>query len=191
MRNRVGAIGATVLGFALALSGGGVASAKSESAAGPAAKSVDDYHELQVLHSGKCLDMDISGNNAFRNGAKVQQWDCLGGTNQLWKVVYNDASHVWFTLHVRHSEKCLDIDVSNAGGQTNGAKAQQWDCNGGGNQNFRMMATDIPGYVKLAVQHSGKCLDEDISGDNGFRNGGKVQQWACDGGSNQFWRILP
>ena len=191
MRNRVGAIGAAVLGFALALSGSGAASASSESAAGFTPKSLDNYHELQLLHSGKCLDTDISGDNAFRNGAKIQQWDCLDGTNQLWKVVYDDASHVWFTLHVRHSEKCLDIDVSSGAGQANGAKAQQWDCNGGGNQKFRMIGTDIPGYVRLVVQHSGKCLDEDISGDNGFRNGGKIQQWTCLGGSNQFWRILP
>jgi hypothetical protein len=165
----------------------GVASAGTGSSVSP--KSLDDYHEITVLHSGKCLDMDISGDNAFRNGSNVQQWDCLNGTNQLWKFV--PVGNGWYELRLRSDEKCLDIDVGNNQAPVNGAKAQQWDCNGQANQHFRLLPGSFNGYFSLQVQHSGKCLDEDISWNNGFRNGGEVQQWTCFGSANQQWTIVP
>ena len=174
-------------GVAFWATGLGVASASTDSGVSP--KALDDYHEITVLHSGKCLDLDISGDNAFKNGSKVQQWDCLGGTNQYWRFV--PVGGGWYELHVRHSEKCLDIDVSGNRNFVNGAKAQQWDCNGQGNQHFRLVPSDVSGYYAVQTQHSGKCLDEDISGDSGFKNGGKVQQWTCLNSSNQKWHIVP
>jgi hypothetical protein len=176
-----------VASIAIWATSAGVASAHEQRTVSP--RSIDNYHAITVLHSGKCLDEDISGSNAFRNGGIVQQWDCLNGTNQYWKFV--PVGGGWYELHLRSSEKCLDIDVSSGRAQVNGAKAQQWDCNGAANQHFRLAGSNFSGYVTLVTQHSGKCLDEDISGDNGFKNGGRVQQWDCLGGSNQAWKIQP
>jgi hypothetical protein len=166
--------------------------AMAYAASGPSVspKSLDDYHEITVLHSGKCLDEDASGDNGFRNGGKVQQFHRWGNSpNQLWKFV--SVGGGWYELHLRSSEKCLDIDVSNGQTPANGAQAQQWSCNGQANQHFRLVPGRFDGYFSLQVQHSGKCLDEDASGDNGFRDGGKVQQWTCFGSTNQQWTIVP
>jgi hypothetical protein len=44
----------------------------------------DDKWQLQVWHSGKCLDAANSALTAPAPGAHIQQWECVGGQNQAW-----------------------------------------------------------------------------------------------------------
>ena len=47
-----------------------------------------DIYEIQtrVSNGAKCLDVQ-GGPGQFANGAPIQQWQCLGGQNQRWKLV--------------------------------------------------------------------------------------------------------
>ncbi|GLH99641.1 ricin-type beta-trefoil lectin domain protein [Phytohabitans aurantiacus] len=118
--------------------------------------------------SGRCLDVP---NSSTSNGARVQLWDCHGGTNQRWTYT---ASR---TLTV-YGNKCLD--ASGAGGG-NGTAVITWDCHGGANQQWNLNSN---GTV-TAVQ-SGLCLDAVGSG---TANGTQLHLWACHGGANQQWGL--
>jgi hypothetical protein len=76
--------------------------------------------------------------------------------------------------------KCLDADASTSG--ANGTRAQLWDCLGGANQQWRLLADGtIRGF-------GNKCLDADANASGA--NGTRVQLWDCLGGANQQWRLL-
>jgi hypothetical protein len=81
------------------------------------------------------------------------------------------------------SNKCLDVPQSST---SNGAKTQQWTCNGSGAQIFKF--EDRGGGVYGVVNtNSGKCLD--VSGGN-TSNGTAIQQWACsDSNKNQRFEV--
>ncbi|GAA2011499.1 GH92 family glycosyl hydrolase [Catenulispora yoronensis] len=70
--------------------------------------------------------------------------------------------------------KCLD---DNGGSTVNGTKAQIWDCNGTGAQQW----TSTGGTLQV----NGKCLD--VTG-AGTANGTLVEIWDCNGGGNQQWQ---
>jgi hypothetical protein len=69
----------------------------------------------------------------------------------------------------------------NAFDRSDGARVQQWSCNGGPNQQWRL-DPGVPGYYRLVNRNSGKCLDV-----NGFdrSDGARIQQWSCNDGANQ------
>lgn len=55
----------------------------------------NDY-EITPMHSWKCLDVwDWSMND----GAPMQQWDCLGGTNQIFTVTYTPYGYEFRPRH--------------------------------------------------------------------------------------------
>jgi hypothetical protein len=66
--------------------------------------------------------------------------------------------------------KCLDTD---------GTRAQLWDCTGGPSQIWTVGADGT-------VRHDGRCLD--VTG-AGTANGTAVILWDCHGGANQSWRV--
>jgi Ricin-type beta-trefoil lectin domain len=72
------------------------------------------------------------------------------------------------------SGKCLD---DFGGSATNGAKADLWDCNGTGAQNWTVSGSTLTA--------NGKCLD--IIGSGSTANGTLVDLWGCNGGANQRW----
>ncbi|WP_051967569.1 RICIN domain-containing protein [Kitasatospora mediocidica] len=63
----------------------------------------------------------------------------------------------------------------------NGAPAQQWDCTGGANQKWSLVAGAAGSIVNV---NSGKCL-EIANWSN--QDGAAAQQWDCTGGWNQKW----
>jgi hypothetical protein len=75
--------------------------------------------------SGRCVDIN-GGSTA--NGARVQLWDCNGGTNQRWTHTANRQLQVY-------GNKCLDVSGQ---GTTNGTAAIIWDCHGGTNQQWNL-----------------------------------------------------
>jgi hypothetical protein len=123
------------------------------------------YYHLSFRHSGKCLD--INGGHK-ENGAPAIQWDCHGGDNQKFRMVWNDDDTV--TLYAKHSGKVLDVTGH---ANVNGAKIIQWDYHGGNNQKWSLQHTDS-GHFLVRAKNSGKCLDVP----NGNKNSGNhIQQW--------------
>ncbi len=141
------------------------------------------YYEVVAKHSGKCLDVE-GGSNATANGARIQQWDCLGGANQQWQLIANgDGS---YRILARHSGKALDV-IGGVGPSGNGVKVQQWDYLSGANQQWLLTPLGDGSY-RILSRHSGKALDVE-GGPAATANGVKVQQWDYLGGANQQWFI--
>ena len=77
------------------------------------------------------------GPGAVGNAVPVQLWTIggSGGANQQWRPVA--LGNGYFRFVARHSGRCLDVPGSST---ANGARLQQWDCNGTGAQSFRLVA---------------------------------------------------
>jgi len=86
------------------------------------------------------------------------------------------------TLVRKGSDKCLDVDSASA---ANGARIQQWSCNGTGAQSFTIEDRGNGNY-RLRNAGSNKCLDVTAGGTS---NGTRIQQWSCTTGGNQRFRI--
>jgi hypothetical protein len=86
------------------------------------------------------------------------------------------------TLVRKGSGKCLDVNQASS---SNGAKIQQWSCNGTAAQKFTFEDRGGGNY-RLRNQGSNKCLD--VTG-GGTSNGTKVQLWSCNSGSNQKFKV--
>ncbi|GLX37968.1 RICIN domain-containing protein [Streptomyces lavendulae] len=134
-----------------------------------------------VLHngaSGKCLE--VPGGN-FNNGAPVQQWDCNGGSNQKWTVVYGNGYSQIINVSTK---KCLEIaDWSKSAG----AVARQWDCHGGANQQWVVAGIDQAGQTQLRNKNSWMVLDD--PGSSPY-NGQQMIQWPEKrGAANQAWTV--
>ena len=141
------------------------------------------YYQFVNYNSGKCLD--VTGRSTA-NGAVLQQWTCLSGSsasNQGWAFI-PAARSGYYTVVNLNSNKCLDVtDRSTA----NGAIIQQYTCNGGTNQEwYPRVAQNNPAATiyNLVNLNSGKCLDVL---DRSTANGAIIQQYTCNGGTNQEW----
>ena len=88
-----------------------------------------------------------------------------------------------YILHPVHSNKCVDISAAS---KANGAKVQQWSCNGTVAQVFHVVPVDGD-FVRITNPNSDKSLDiTDVS----YADGAKVQQWGYGGGANQQFCIV-
>jgi beta-glucanase (GH16 family) len=94
------------------------------------------YYRVMVRYA-PWLGWDVTGGaGATGNAVPVQLWSVggSGGTNQQWKPV--SLGNGYFKFVARHSGRCLDVPGSST---ANGARLQQWDCNGTGAQAFRLV----------------------------------------------------
>ncbi|WP_404960342.1 RICIN domain-containing protein [Streptomyces sp. 147326] len=80
------------------------------------------------------------------------------------------------------SGKCLEISNSST---ANGARAQQWACNGQAGSKWGM-ADAGGGTYYLVNAHSGKCLEIENSS---TANGARAQQWDCKGQAGSKWKF--
>ena len=80
------------------------------------------------------------------------------------------------------SGKCLDVT---GGGSADGTSIEQWWCNGGANQSFRLDAL-AGGLVRLVDQNTQKCID--VNG-SGTADGTKIQLWTCNGSAAQSFAL--
>ncbi|MGZ3253927.1 MAG: RICIN domain-containing protein [Burkholderiaceae bacterium] len=81
----------------------------------------NNQYELVSQLSGKCVEV-IGGSTA--NGAMVDQYDCRGTPQQLWKL--NSVSGGQQIISAV-SNKCLDV-VGGVTALSDGAYVEQWDC---------------------------------------------------------------
>jgi len=86
------------------------------------------YEIKRFAASSKCLDVENSS-GGLANGLTVQEWDCTGTNNQLWRLGRaGDGSSEFLVVSIL-SGKCLDLDISQPGGGfADGTRLQQWDC---------------------------------------------------------------
>jgi Ricin-type beta-trefoil lectin domain len=152
---------------------------------------------LVVRYSGMCADVQW---NALGNGTPLWQWTCNGNPAQQWSLVPNfntdGAGNIIYSIErFPFPSKCMDYD-RNAGTINNGAKIQEWDCNGWDNQKWRLHRSyDDASHANFEVINlfSGKCLDMNIA-TGGGHPGDNLQGWQCLGHygydqTNQNWRI--
>lgn len=138
--------------------------------------------ELRNFNSDKCLEIADS----YRyNGARAQQWTCVGIATQKWWVdVINPGEVEVVQLINANSGKCLEIADSRL---DNGAPAQQWDCVGIPTQQWLSVPTCMecvdPG-TRLYNDNSGKVLE---IADSYRYNGARAQQWDDAGIRTQIW----
>ncbi|GHF77171.1 hypothetical protein GCM10018790_64100 [Kitasatospora xanthocidica] len=133
------------------------------------ASGADTYVTTFVnVNSGKCLEIaDLSTDD----GAPAQQWDCDGGDNQLWDVVYHPGGQ--YTIVNRHSGKCLEIADFD---REDGAPARQWTCTGSINQYwYPSPFLDGNSAGNLINENSGRLLE---IADWDTENGAPAQQWG-------------
>ncbi|ADO71790.1 RICIN domain-containing protein [Stigmatella aurantiaca] len=88
-----------------------------------------------------------------------------------------------YVIRSAMTNKCIDIASSNT---ADGAKVQQWDCNGTNAQKFHISPTS-DGYWKIINVNSGKGLDiKEVS----TAANAEVHQWSYVGGANQQFRFV-
>ncbi|MEU9128401.1 RICIN domain-containing protein [Kitasatospora sp. NPDC048540] len=87
-----------------------------------------------------------------------------------------------------NDNKCMAIG---AGSTAGGAGVIQWDCYGGGEQQWYAVGPWYPDnnrvpYYQIVNFNSGKCLAD--PGTSPY-NGVQLIQYGCDGGPEQFWYL--
>ena len=137
------------------------------------------YYNVFV-RTGRVLEV---ANASTANGAKIRQWDYLGGANQQWIIqpVGNGLS----VIRNINSGKVLDVTGFS---KENGASVQQWDYNITTNQQWAIEGVDQHGIVRIRNFNSGKVLDSTGRATN---SGAWIQQWDYSGGDYQRWLLVP
>jgi hypothetical protein len=131
--------------------------------------------QLVGTASARCIDELMS---STVDGAPLFIFNCTGGSNQLFRFV--DAGAGASSVVNVNSGKCLDFASA-----TLGAPLTQRTCTGAANQAFIRRA-DAGTAFNFVNVGSGLCIDV-TNANNG--DGSAIQQWSCNGGSNQSWRL--
>lgn len=122
-------------------------------------------------------------NSSTSNGAQIQQWPYVDGSNQKWQLSPADGSY-FEVLNVL-SGKALD----DTGGSTSDTTLiQQWDWLNGDNQKWQFIPVDNGQYFAIQNKLSGKVLDDTNVSTNA---GTRIQQYTYLGGDNQKWQLVP
>jgi hypothetical protein len=131
-------------------------------------------------NSGKCLD--VTGHSTTA-GTGIQQWTCVGGTNQLFRFTPVQGGY-----EITAQNSGLQLDVAGGPSATqNGVRIIQWPFWGGSNEIWNVQPTS-DGFFTIVPLNSSKCMD--VTGIS-LINGAAIQQWACTGGANQKWQFVP
>ncbi|MEO8699891.1 MAG: RICIN domain-containing protein [Kofleriaceae bacterium] len=133
---------------------------------------------LRSVHDGKCLDI----RNAGGDGAQLQQFTCGEQENQTWFLSWTGGSD--YQLRPGHLGN-VRLGIA---GESTGDGAVALLINGdAASQRFQFVRQPDGSYA-ITNTRSGKCLD--IPGAS-TADGVTIQQYACHGGTNQRWKIVP
>ncbi len=143
-------------------------------------------------NSGKC--MHLAG-DATSNSTVLEQQTCVTGkSSQLFTL--KDMGAGYAEIVSVASGRCIDVSGAST---ANGAPIIEYDCSGGGNQQWAVgaLATTAPPpppppppleYVFPTARHSGKCMGVR---DASTAEGTLVIQWDCwQGATEQQWAFV-
>jgi hypothetical protein len=139
------------------------------------------WNELVSRNSNLCLDVTSASKDP---GARLEQWTCWGGANQLFGFNPVPGGYAISSLN-----SGLQLDVAGGPDATGpGIPVIQYPYWGGSNEVWNISNPDADGYVTVTALHSGKCLDiENMDKEPGA----KLEQWICWAGDNQKWKLVP
>ena len=149
-------------------------------------------YQVVAKSSGKCLDT----RGSTSNGAAIVQNACANSAQQLWTRRTSASGHS--QLVSASSGKCLNVRGFSS---RDGAIIEQNACTNSDSQNWTLPASApvatapestapaptapvLTAAQSVTAKHSGKCLD--LAGWS-TANGVQMQQWSCNGGTNQQW----
>lgn len=149
----------------------------------------------------KCLDAeDDGGGNPQVAGDHIQVYDCLPRANQDW--IFEGTTGNWEEIQNADGNLCLDAMYWGEGSSrlpsNNGDPVQLWPCNGGENQQWRLIYDPSNGFYKLQNEYSTirnheTVLDATYWGAGSSHtpdiNGDPVQLWSWNEQSEQLWTI--
>jgi len=148
-----------------------------------------EHSPLTNYGSGMCLAPvadPFLGQSLYDNGVTIWQVSCTGAPEQQWTKIGLQSDHNPNTgggglgfppletvdyLVNRATGLCLDVaDATTA----NGARIQQWTCNGGGSEKWFEHPSAF-GYIQWTDYRTHKCLDVP----NASTTRVVMQQYAC------------
>lgn len=133
-------------------------------------------------HSHLCVDVAYG---SLSSGARVQQWNCYGGTPERWRFEYygSVAGGYYYRVVNVNSGKCLEV---RDGYTQTGGIIEQYDCWNGPMQLWTPRDAPQQNSVWLVNRNSGKCLD-----DTGWSTspGSSLQQVDCGNYRAQTWQM--
>ncbi|MCY1078437.1 glycoside hydrolase family 19 protein [Archangium lansingense] len=98
-------------------------------------------------------------------------------------VIVSSITEGDYVIRSAMTQKCIDISSSST---ADGAKVQEWDCNGTNAQKFHISPTS-DGYWKIINVNSNKGLDiKEVS----TAQNALVHQWTYGGGANQQFKFV-
>jgi hypothetical protein len=156
-----------------------------------------DFSYFKIANVNDGLSPDVLG-FSLENGANIIPYTLMT-VNQQWYLEY--AEDGWFYIRSKHSNKCIEVANSST---SPGANIQQWEKNGGTNQQWRFLpvsapiefiAPSAPTQLTATNQSSSVRLDwmaspeTDVAGYNIYRSdssGGPYSTIARNVTSNSF-----
>lgn len=124
------------------------------------------------------LPLHISGTTVSMD--EYYEWT-LNTSTDTWSVTPGAAPTTGSNTTLINENSGMCLDVPNAS-KTEGVQLDQWTCNGGTNQDWKLTA-ESSGYQILG-ENAGQVVD--VAGQS-ITNGATVDQWDWNSGSNQEW----
>ena len=135
----------------------------------------------QIVSRATVGVLDVTGYNPAA-GTNIQQWQYLGGSNQLWTINPTDNGN--YIFESLSSSKVLTVPF---GVTADNTVIEQFEDYGSPDQEWTMVAAGDRSYALLNVA-TGKSLDLK---DGSSANGTVIQIYDYLGYLNQNWRFIP
>ncbi|WP_255953541.1 RICIN domain-containing protein [Streptomyces odontomachi] len=135
------------------------------------------YRWLPEHFSGPC----ITAHGGVHKGAKVDQYRCVGASNQKWHVETLDAYHAYRIHPAQNMGLCVDMP----GNYRKGTQLVLWNCNGRTNQSFSFHCGSGQRHCQIkpySGAHHDKCLS--VKGGKTANNTPLIL-WRCNGARDQ------
>jgi len=132
---------------------------------------------VRIINMGSSKYMSTARDLA--NGSPISQFSKDETHNQVWQI---ERQGDGWRIKVVNASSCLEIGD---GAQSNGAKAQLWDCTDVPQQTWKIERLEKGAY-EIRLLSNDKCL-EIINSSND--DGVSAQQWSCVGAIGQRWQI--
>jgi len=141
--------------------------------------------ELKGVQSGRCIQVaglwQNPGDDANKDLAGMELWDCLRGVKQIWTVI--PLGDHKYSFKNQQSGKCLDVRY---GDVANGTPLIQYSCHGGPTQQFVFPKGDN-GSLAMQSVLTGKFTD---AWNQGVANATGIVLFDGNGQNNQRWTVV-